>query len=158
AHLGRRPTAHQRSALEVRDPECVVPTCHVRVGLEIDHVEPWSATRITKLDALARVCRFHHAQKTHEGYRLEGGPGHWRWLKPDGTDVDPRPPPPTRPADDGTRHDRGATGADLRRHDRTRRAVPGDPTRSRWVAVDNGDEDRHPPAAVRPRRQPRRNP
>ena len=33
AHLGRRPTAHQRSALEVRDPECVVPTCHVRVGL-----------------------------------------------------------------------------------------------------------------------------
>jgi hypothetical protein len=94
AHLGRRPTAHQRSALEVRDPECVVPTCHVRVGLEIDHVEPWSATRITKLDALARLCRFHHAQKTHEGYRLEGGPGHWRWLKPDGTEVQPRPPPP----------------------------------------------------------------
>jgi len=93
AHLGRRPTAHQRSALEVRDPECVVPSCHVRVGLEIDHVEPWSATRVTKLDALARLCRFHHAQKTHEGYRLEGGPGHWRWLKPDGTDMDPRPPP-----------------------------------------------------------------
>ena len=102
AHLGRRPTAHQRSALEVRDPECVVPACHVRVGLEIDHVEPWSATRVTRLDALARLCRFHHAQKTHEGYRLEGGPGHWRWLKPDGTDVDPRPPPPTRPADDDT--------------------------------------------------------
>ena len=102
AHLGRHPTAHQRSALHVRDPECVVPACHVRVGLEIDHVEPWSATRITKLDALARLCRFHHAQKTHEGYRLEGGPGHWRWLKPDGTDVDPRPPPPKRPADDGT--------------------------------------------------------
>src|SRR5712691_5865273 len=97
AHLGRRPTAHQRSALEVRDPECVVPSCQVRVGLEIDHVEPWSATRITKLDALARLCRFHHAQKTHEGYRLEGGPGHWRWLKPDGTEVAPRPPPPHRP-------------------------------------------------------------
>jgi len=102
AHLGRRPTAHQRSALEVRDPECVVPSCHVRVGLEIDHVEPWSATRVTKLDALARLCRFHHALKTHEGYRLEGGPGHWRWLKPDGTDVNPRPPPPTRSADDDT--------------------------------------------------------
>src|SRR2546423_12501426 len=106
AHLGRRPTAHQRSALEVRDPECVVPRCHVRVGLEIDHVEPWSATRVTKLDALARLCRFHHAQKTHEGYRLEGGPGHWRGLKPDGTAVDPRPPPrlgrPPRPPDDRT--------------------------------------------------------
>jgi hypothetical protein len=103
AHLGRRPTAHQRSALEVRDPTCVVPSCHVRVGLEIDHVEPWSATRVTKLDALARLCRFHHAQKTHEGYRLEGEPGHWRWLKPDGTDVDARPPPPpNRPSDDDT--------------------------------------------------------
>src|SRR5712691_973899 len=103
AHLGRRPTAHQRSALEVRDPECVVPSCHVRGGLEIDHVEPWSATRVTKLAALARLCRFHHAQKTHEGYRLEGGPGHWRWLTPDGSDTDPRPPPPPkRRADDGT--------------------------------------------------------
>ena len=77
----------------MRDPECVVGGCHVRVGLEIDHVEPWSATRVTKLDALARLCRFHHALKTHEGYRLEGGPGHWRWLKPDGGEVDARPPP-----------------------------------------------------------------
>jgi hypothetical protein len=32
AHLGRRPTAHQRTALQVRDPECVVPGCHLRVG------------------------------------------------------------------------------------------------------------------------------
>jgi hypothetical protein len=64
AHLGRHPTAHQRGALEVRHPECVVGGCHVRVGLEIDHVEPWSATRVTKLDRLARLCRFHHAQKT----------------------------------------------------------------------------------------------
>jgi hypothetical protein len=75
------------------------------VGLEIDHVEPWSATRVTKLDALARLCRFHHAQKTHEGYRLEGGPGHWRWLKPDGTEVDARPPPDD---DTGTIADRQA--------------------------------------------------
>jgi hypothetical protein len=104
AHLGRRPTAHQRSALVVRDPECVVPGCHVRVGLEIDHVDPWCATRVTKLERLARLCRFHHAQKTHEGYRLEGGPGHWRWLKADGTEVTPppRPPPPPTQVDDGT--------------------------------------------------------
>jgi hypothetical protein len=33
AHLGRHPTAHQRTALQVRDPECVVEGCHVRVGL-----------------------------------------------------------------------------------------------------------------------------
>jgi hypothetical protein len=67
----------------------------VREGLEIDHVEPWSATRVTKLDALARLCPFHHAQKTHERYRLEGAPGRWRWLKPDGNEVAPRPPPST---------------------------------------------------------------
>jgi hypothetical protein len=97
AHLGRHPTAHQRTALRVRDPECVVPGCHVRHHLEIDHVEPWCATRITQLDRLARLCRFHHAQKTHEGYHLEGGPGQWRWLQPDGTEVMPRPPPPPRP-------------------------------------------------------------
>ena len=113
AHLGRRPTAHQRSALVVRDPECVVPSCHVRVGLEIDHVEPWSATRVTKLDALARLCRFHHAQKTHEGYRLEGGPGHWRWLKPDGAEVAPRPPPPRARPPNGNNDDAG-TSADRR--------------------------------------------
>jgi hypothetical protein len=57
---------------------------------------------VTKLDALARLCRFHHAQKTHEGYRLEGGPGHWRWLKPDGAEVVPPPRPPPDDADDGT--------------------------------------------------------
>jgi hypothetical protein len=102
AHLGRRPTAHQRTALVVRDPECVVPGCHVRVGLEIDHVDPWCATRVTKLDRLARLCRFHHAQKTHEGYRLEGGPGHWGWLRPDGTEAAPRPPPPPTDLDDDT--------------------------------------------------------
>jgi hypothetical protein len=108
AHLGRRPTAHQRSALAVRDPECVVPTCHVRVGLEIDHVEPWSASRVTRLDALARLCRFHHAQKTHEGYRLEGRPGHWRWLKPDGTEAVSRPPPRSPDDDAGTIAERQA--------------------------------------------------
>ena len=83
AHLGRAVTAHQRSALEVRDRECVVPGCHVSRHLEIDHVEPWAATRVTKLDALARLCSFHHAKKTHEGYRLHGPPGHWTWSAPD---------------------------------------------------------------------------
>jgi hypothetical protein len=85
AHLGRTVTAHQRTALEVRDRECVIDGCHARGHLEIDHVDGWSATRVTKLDRLARLCHFHHHQKTYEGYRLEGTPGHWVWLKPDGT-------------------------------------------------------------------------
>jgi hypothetical protein len=82
AHLGRTVTAHQRSALEVRDRECVVPGCHVARNLEIDHIEPWAATKITKLDSLARLCSFHHAKKTHEGYTLHGPPGNWTWTPP----------------------------------------------------------------------------
>src|SRR5206468_6031727 len=37
AHLGRRPTAHQRSALEWLNPECTVLGCGVVSRLEIDH-------------------------------------------------------------------------------------------------------------------------
>jgi hypothetical protein len=82
AHLGRQPTAHQRTAIEARDRHCVVPGCHMRTGLEIDHVDGWAATRRTKLSGLALLCHFHHHQKTYEGYRLEGEPGRWRWIPP----------------------------------------------------------------------------
>jgi hypothetical protein len=50
-HLGRAVPAHIRSALEERDPTCVVPGCDVAKGLHIDHykirfehdgpTEPW---------------------------------------------------------------------------------------------------------------------
>ena len=73
AHLGRRPTAHQRSALEVRDPECVVGGCHVRVGLEIDHVEPWSATRVTKLDARPGCAGFTTRRRRTRATDLRAG-------------------------------------------------------------------------------------
>src|SRR6202035_3550032 len=88
AHLGRSVTAHQRTALEVRDRECVVEGCHVTRHLEIDHVDGWAATGITKLDRLARLCHFHHAQKTYDVYQLQGSPGHWQWIPP------PAPPWP----------------------------------------------------------------
>lgn len=78
-HLGRTVTAHQRSALEQRDPTCVVEGCPVRRHLEIDHVDGWALTRVTTLDRLARLCLWHHHQKTYGGLRLEGGPGHWQW-------------------------------------------------------------------------------
>lgn len=90
-HLGRTVTAHQRSALEQRDPTCVVEGCSVRHHLEIDHVDGWALTRVTTLDRLARLCAWHHHLKTYGGYRLEGGPGRWRWCRPD------------RPEDDGGR-------------------------------------------------------
>jgi len=81
-HLGRTVTAHQRSALEQRDPTCVVEGCRVRNHLEIDHVDGWALTKVTTLDRLARLCSWHHHQKTYDGYRLVGGPGHWTWCAP----------------------------------------------------------------------------
>jgi hypothetical protein len=85
AHLGRAVTAEQRTALQLRDPTCVVPGCTTSAGLEIDHTTSatgWADTRRTTLDELARLCHHHHQQKTHHGYALTGTPGHWQWRPP----------------------------------------------------------------------------
>ena len=95
--LGRTIPAALRTALVERDQECVVPGCHTRHHLEIDHVVPFSLSRQTVLSELCLLCSWHHHLKTHSGYRIEGGPGHWRWIAPE------RAPPDLRPADDGTR-------------------------------------------------------
>jgi uncharacterized protein DUF222/HNH endonuclease len=81
AHLGRTIPARLRTALEARDPTCVVPGCDVRTGLEIDHVVPLARGGPTALDNLARLCRYHHAEKTHHGWQLEGRPGAWTWIR-----------------------------------------------------------------------------
>jgi len=81
-HAGRTVTAAQRSALEERDRTCVVPSCTVSRGLEIDHVDGWAVTRTTTLDRLARLCSWHHDQKTYFGYHLEGCAGDWRLVPP----------------------------------------------------------------------------
>ncbi len=83
AHAGRSVTAAQRAALEERDPTCVVPGCCVSKGLEIDHVDGWAVTRTTTLDRLARLCSWHHDQKTYFGYRLEGRASDWRLVAPE---------------------------------------------------------------------------
>ena len=81
AHPGRTIPAHLRTALEARDPSCVAPGCDVRTGLEIDHIRPFADGGRTELANLARLCRFHHGQKTHHGWTLEGSPGGWRWQR-----------------------------------------------------------------------------
>lgn len=81
AHAGRTIPAHLRTALEARDPSCVVPGCEMRIGLEIDHIVPLADGGITRLDNLARLCRFHHGEKTHRGWRLHGEPGRWTWTR-----------------------------------------------------------------------------
>jgi len=102
-----------RIALEERDPVCVVPTCNKSDPLERDHWQvDYSDKGPTSIDNLARLCPWHHDQKTHRGWRLEGGPGQWRFTKPDrspradgveatdGTDPDPQvsDTPGARPA------------------------------------------------------------
>jgi hypothetical protein len=107
AHLGRSVTAAQRTALYVRDPECVVPGCHARTRLEIDHVTGWAKTHKTCLDDLARLCHHHHALKTRAGWELRGPPGAWTFTGPDGTVIGPDPPP-TRRTDPARRSGRSA--------------------------------------------------
>ena len=84
AHLGRTVPAPVETALEARDPTCVVPNCTVALSLEIDHwAVPFAEGGPSALWNLCRLCRFHHRLKTYDGFRLVGGPGHWEWLPPD---------------------------------------------------------------------------
>jgi hypothetical protein len=53
AHSGRTIPAALRRALVERDPECVVPGCTIREGLEIDHVLPFAEGGPASLDNLA---------------------------------------------------------------------------------------------------------
>jgi hypothetical protein len=75
AHLGRRVTAWQRTALQWRDPECTVEGCHQTARLEIDHRDDWARTKLTRLDALDRLCDHHHLLKTRYGWLLAPGTG-----------------------------------------------------------------------------------
>jgi hypothetical protein len=88
AHGGRNIPAHVRTAIEVRDDKCVVPRCDVRRRLQIDHRGTFSRTRITSYDELARLCPWHHYQKTFLGYTYRGGPGTWQWIPPENRDED----------------------------------------------------------------------
>ena len=88
AHLGRRPTAHQQTALEWLATECEVLGCNNTVGLETDHVEDWADTKVTLLSLLRKMCGHHHDLKTHQGWALAEGPGKQPMVPPD----DPRHP------------------------------------------------------------------
>lgn len=81
AHAGRAIPAHLRTALEARDRTCVVPGCDMETGLEIDHIVEFADGGATRLDNLARLCRYHHGEKTHRGWRLGGRPGKWTWTR-----------------------------------------------------------------------------
>ncbi|MHB1535280.1 MAG: HNH endonuclease signature motif containing protein, partial [Acidimicrobiales bacterium] len=102
-HLGRAPTALQRSALIVRDPTCVVPGCDQGAHLEYDHCPPWAQTRHTTLDELARLCAHHHHLKTYSGWTLAAPPPSPPRAIRSVSSMTPRPPAsgPRRPTPPG---------------------------------------------------------
>ena len=83
AHAGRTIPAKLRTALEARDPTCVVQGCDVRHGLEFDHIVAFALGGLTTVENLARLCRWHHYLKTFCDYQLIGGHGNWTLIGPD---------------------------------------------------------------------------
>jgi hypothetical protein len=88
AHLGRRPTAHQQSALEWLYPTCAAEGCSALGRLQVDHRIDWARSHVTVFDLLDRLCAHHHHMKTHEGWALTEGSGKRAFVAPD----DPRHP------------------------------------------------------------------
>ena len=75
AHLGRSPTAYQRSALQWLSPSCTVLGCNATEHLEIDHREDWATSKVTLLSALDPLCDHHHDLKTRASWALVDGAG-----------------------------------------------------------------------------------
>ena len=111
-HHGRRPNAHQRSALDFLYPSCAVAGCLARAGLQYDHREDFAKTRFTVFETLDRLCPHHHSLKTRKGWGLVEGSGKRAFVPPD----DPR----------HLRH-----LPNLRQPGMTREAGPAPPVRSR---------------------------
>jgi hypothetical protein len=88
AHLGRRPTVHQQSALEWLYPSCAVEGCAAATWLENDHRADWAKTHFTVLDLLDRLCTHHHDRKSLDGWGLVAGRGKRAFVPPE----DPRHP------------------------------------------------------------------
>jgi len=88
AHLGRRPSASQQTALEWLYPTCAVEGCSARTWLENDHRVEWASSRLTVLDLLDRLCSHHHDLKSREGWALVHGRGKRPFVAPH----DPRHP------------------------------------------------------------------
>ena len=88
AHLGRRPTASQQTALQWLYPTCAAEGCPATAGLEFDHRVPWADSHLTVFDLIDRLCRHHHDLKTLDGWALVPGRGKRAFVAPD----DPRHP------------------------------------------------------------------
>lgn len=81
-HLGRKPIALQRTALEWCSPTCAASGCTQVARLEIDHRVDWVRTKHTTLPELDPLCGHHHALKTRENWQLVDGTGKRRMVPP----------------------------------------------------------------------------
>ena len=148
-HLGRRPTALQRTSLEwATGGTCAIEGCDSVARFEIDHVEDWATTKVTQLRHLAGVCGRHHDLKSHHGCHFgpPGSNGKRRLIppqaeqpppgagghppRPDSDGPRPGQPMPIHPRDcvgNGARPDTGKRPIDRKRADDARQ--PGDGTR-----------------------------
>jgi hypothetical protein len=63
AHLGRRLSAHQLTALQWSMPTCSVAGCGQTARLEYDHRKDWAKTHETSLEGTDPLCH-HHVVKT----------------------------------------------------------------------------------------------
>lgn len=88
AHLGRRPSATQQTALEWLYPTCAVEGCPATTWLENDHRVDWARSHLTVLGLLDRLCTRHHDLKSLDGWALVEGRGKRAFVPPD----DPRHP------------------------------------------------------------------
>jgi hypothetical protein len=92
-HLGRKPTAYQRTAIEWLHPTCAVAGCPNTAHLELDHRHDWSRTHITILDWLDALCHHHHQLKTRQAWALVAGTGKRAFVPPDDPSHPNHPPP-----------------------------------------------------------------
>ncbi|HWC11336.1 MAG TPA: hypothetical protein VG455_08955 [Acidimicrobiales bacterium] len=88
AHVGRRPSVHQQTALEWLSPACAVRGCPSVSFLQIDHRLDWARSHLTVVDLLDRLCPHHHDLKTRANWALVPGHGKRDFVPPD----DPRHP------------------------------------------------------------------
>ena len=88
AHLGRRPTAAEQTALEWLHPTCTAVGCNQTVRRERDHRVDWATSKITLLRHLDYPCDYHHDMKTRFGWKFVDGTGKREMVPPE----DPRHP------------------------------------------------------------------
>lgn len=81
-HPGRTIPAHLETALQERDPQCVVPGCDNSLYLQTHHRVAVHEHGRTTMENLVRICTWHHDLISYEGWRIDGRPGSWSWHPP----------------------------------------------------------------------------